>query len=71
MFSKECVLSGLSRRVIIDHCQEYRDPQRAYADVAQTLAFNPTFAPRTDVYSTLTSRVNSRCVREAPTDELR
>jgi len=31
--------------------QEYRDPQRAYSDLAQTLALYPGFAPRTDVYS--------------------
>ena len=31
--------------------QEYRDSQRAYADIAQVLAQYPGFAPRTDVYS--------------------
>jgi ESCRT-I complex subunit TSG101 len=34
-------------------CQEYRDPNRAYSDLAQTLERFPTISPRTDVYSTL------------------
>ncbi|KAK5954430.1 Suppressor protein stp22 of temperature-sensitive alpha-factor receptor and arginine permease [Knufia fluminis] len=31
--------------------REYRDPQRTYSDLAQTLALYPGFAPRTDVYT--------------------
>lgn len=46
---------------LTDLNQEYRDPQRAYTDLAQSIALFPSLSPRTDVYSTSLRDATTLC----------